>query len=472
METVTKWAIRGTNALMRQFTRLPSEPIPKQQHDLLEHELEPGEVGYAYKGGPAIAKLTPANEKDFNKKRTSPIMTKLLGALPRALVRAYKNPHPCALTDEQFAHIIDTTPYCLTTRPVKDNPKQLVIDVKHMRDLPTFRGMYTMGAKVFVNAETCMPCKIMLYPSDHSCKAFAVRPCDKAWPYAMLLAMHALNHVISLGQHPLLHFPMNVIATFAQQDLCVDNPVRHLLAPHIRFTLGINDSVLNHENSILTNHNNFASPFDCRAIDIYKMHFIPSWRAFNFAESAAGYPQQFRYGRMMQHYRDVIEEWVDSYFDQAHLEPRHWREVEQWFEHVACHLDGWWGCVTPSTLRAALTSILIKVTVEHSSHHHLYSQIPAYAKPWRWRTRVPEHAQDDCIDIHKIQWRVDRVQEEVAGLTFFGVNPAALLRDVRYYDECGKLICMDYKQFRSDLQEIERCYPSVPLKVIAQSIDY
>lgn len=463
MESIAKFIQNGSNAVMRRFTKLPSESAPKKEMN----KLRPGEVGYAFEGGPAITKLTKCTEKDFAKQRQGPIMSKLLGAIPAGIRRMWSHPQPCAITDKEFAKIIDTTPYCMITK--RRDSKTLIIDMQHMRNLKTFPGMQTAGIKVYLNADGFLPRKIVIFPSD--CKEFAVCPCDKAWDVAKMLAMRALNHIMTLGAHPLLHFPMNVIGAFAQSDLSKDNPVYHFLQPHIRFTLGINDAVLNHDNSILVNHNNFASPFDCKMADVYQLHFIPEWKQYHFVNSSSGYPCEFQFGRMMQQYRDVLERWVKCYLKSVHLSRCHWKEIKEWFEHISCHLNGWWQDCNDKTLIAALTSIMIKVSVEHSAQHYLYSQVPSEVKPWRWRHRIPQHADDD-VDVRNVQWRVDGFQEEIANRTFFSVNPASLLKDVKYKDECGHVIAMNYRQFKCDLEEVEECYPCMPLKFIAPSIDY
>jgi hypothetical protein len=322
-------------------------------------------------------------------------------------------------------------------------------------------------------------------PNKNRLKAlpsFKVTPKDPAWEAAKLISMHAINHKIVLQVHSMIHFPVSVIAQITQQELTEDNPVKWLLLPHLKYTAGVNDLVLNRSYSVLLDHTNPASPFDTSFETTHLYDLQPGFAQCKISKTMPlRYPSEFAFGRMMNEYVTVIEWWVQHLlqlvlFETAIETPpsaaAHLNQLQSWFKQISVALPAFWSEYSADNLTRALVYILTKVTVEHSAQHYLYAQIPTNVKPWRWRSELPQSAQHQ-IDLSRVAKRIDRFQEEVANQSIFGVSPAALLRDVQYRDQRGHTLGADYVGLRNQLQQVALRHPhGVPISAIAQSIDF
>jgi hypothetical protein len=103
---------------------------------------------------------------------------------------------------------------------------------------------------------------IIMMPS-HTRTHYLTHPGDDAWNPAKLYVTHGATHYLVLSRHPMLHFPMDTVNAQTHY-LPLDHPIRLLLEPHQRFTLPLNNLVLNSGFlSILVNRWLDIAPFDC-----------------------------------------------------------------------------------------------------------------------------------------------------------------------------------------------------------------
>lgn len=469
-------------------TGLPSEPLPEKQVELLKQAKEDTPT-VVYPNEAPMVKLSAKQLKQFTAKRKASILLKSLQSIPHALHRAVFHKSPVSLTDDQLVQCIDQTSMHMLCKQKSNNKKRLYcIDLKRFYELPTFTGFCCMGtiANFTQDSKTSslrsLSSKlkldnIVLYPSTG--ENFIVKPSDSAWDFAKLMLMHNLNHEITLGKHAMTHFPTNSLIVLTAQWLPESNAVYQFLQPHFRYTLGINNLVLNSSASILVDHNNLASPFDIPFDTVHKFNIQPAYKEYRFLARPL-YNSKFTYGRMMQSYwnsfRPLVQQLVTTYVDaEKQAKSKQAQHLKRWADRVSRIIRGFPSGkeVTRSTdvLIDTLTTIAVTVSIDHSSQHYTYAQIPSTGKPWRIRSRVPLNA-NDAIHLSSMNWYVDAFQEEAANRVFFNVDPASQLIHVKYYNENKQVLELDYLGFRKRLQKCAEKFPHVPLEKIAPSIDF
>src|SRR5665648_165459 len=298
-------------------TGLPTESLPEKQVDLLQQAKEDIPT-VVYPNEPPMVKLSAKQLKQFSSKRKASILWKSLQAIPHALYRAVFHKSPVPLTDDQLVQCIDQTSMHTLCKLVR-RPKHYCIDLKRFYDLPTFTGFCCMGTIANFTYDRKTSAKltldnIVLYQSAG--QNFIVKSIDSAWDFAKLMLMHNLNHEITLGKHALTHFPTNSLIVRTAQWLPESHAVYQFLQPHFRYTLGINNLVLNSPASILSDHNNLASPFDIPFDTVHKFNIQPAYKEYRFLARPL-YNSKFTYGRMMQRYwnsfRPLVQELVTTY---------------------------------------------------------------------------------------------------------------------------------------------------------------
>jgi hypothetical protein len=73
------------------------------------------------------------------------------------------------------------------------------------------------------------------------------------WTLAKCFALQAAQVRLVCATHPRLHFPADAINAITRTALPEDHPVRRLIEPHTRFTLGLHEAVIHHRRSAMNN---------------------------------------------------------------------------------------------------------------------------------------------------------------------------------------------------------------------------
>ena len=305
--------------------------------------------------------------------------------------------------------------------------------------------------------------------------SFKVVESDLAWSAAKLLLMHNINHELVLHQHPSLHVTSTSFCYLTRLYIPdINHPLRCLLDPHFEYTLAITASVLNNSDSILLKHSGTFSPFDINFEEMNTFHLEISHQHLKFNirnPFTRNKISNLPYSRMMNEYWTIISEWcskyVDKYIPQIDESIKMWwKQIRRHFGH--CHLSPWktTRIITIALLKRILTSLIFLVSIQHSTDHWLYAQIPVECKPWRWNGPLPENAQDPSTnpELHIY----DIFQAGATNHMFFTNVPQICLSKVSY----SGFYPMNNEWLFSQLEQVYEKYKLVPSNKISVSIDW
>lgn len=311
-------------------------------------------------------------------------------------------------------------------------------------------------------------------------RQYVASPRDPIWPIVKEMWMHNMNHELVLHRHPLLHVIAGSSFYLARMSIPdATHPIRRLLDTHAKYTDAITSMVLDNQYSILSDHVSAFSPFDTTLETDHSFDLQPSHKTLEFSLlNPFDHLRCIKYGRMMCEYRTMLEQWI-SHFLELHYFSTHQLESDtlvqtwwkRWRQHFGRkHFTPWKESrhLTKHWLVQALTSLVFSASIEHSSDHWLYAQIPYQYKSWRWRGQVPINPKQDVTDAMGADLTsYDVFQEEASNHMFFTVNVSVPLAHV-VYEGCP----MDNQVLKHELERIYGVYNLVPPDKISCSIDW
>lgn len=308
------------------------------------------------------------------------------------------------------------------------------------------------------------------------------------WQLARYFVMQAAAAQMVLVVHPRLHFPHDVIHIATRQLLPRRHPLRLLLEPHSRFTLGMNHAVANHGRSVVHNpQRELYGAFAQTAEGVAEAFILgrcgrpgegaprgdaTAHRPFRYGDAVLG--DHTAYGQYRQQWLEAMEAFVGELLHDLRADDP---LVQRWANEIARWVDGF-----PDGARIRRQGQLVRavalhlacVTVFHTADHHSFADLPLTQVPLRLRVAPPNAGRVVGGDLQRLVSREDFFRHYLCHAMFFQpVIIQPLLRT--HYDFRSDAARAAVARFRRQCRTLDRRWAASPFPVsedIANSIQY
>ncbi len=301
--------------------------------------------------------------------------------------------------------------------------------------------------------------------------------------------LQGASYGILFTVHPNIHVPYDPVNAITISSLPKQHLLFRLLQPHLRFSLVLNNAVLESPGSVISNHRITPyDPFTARMKDgvaalfraghvgipgnpaylpyaypmgpgefdsdysLFLSAYYPAFRAF-VARVLSGVTAGDRYVTRWAHY---ISEWIPSFPDGNAI----WQ---------------------PDRLVDAVTGFMWAVTVVHAADHTAFASIRPTQYCLRLRLPPPAAKRIPDFDRKDLSQPLDVFKAVLATKMFFEPSNVTLLQDTRYAFDArrpSRTLIAAQNQFHQDLRATEAKLEAdgipiyVPLQKISRSIQY
>mgnify|MGYP000691394037 CR=1 FL=1 len=444
----------------------------------------------------AVLHLPDTQMRDWNCHIGLRYQRNLLTYWPVALFYALRNPHLEEVNEAEFADLLTNTVLSRFLDPTLDAGDQAAFapymqnpgpdtvfykaDFAVVEYVTAYKGMYITPSVTLFRKDGTQPAQALAMKINN----VMITPANKnAWTVGKAVALEGATTRLILSLHPLLHFPMDAINAVTVSSLPVEHPVLQLMKPHLRFTLVLDNMVLNNEFSVLNNTRWFIyAPFvgnasGLRQLVVKGYNGIPgnsSYPAYKFPKEPPKIHSN--YGVFLQEYYATVYSFVKKVVEKV---PVNDPLILNWAEYIRPWVPGFPGCdeiFKDDNLARCLTSFIWDVSVAHSTDHYNISQIKLNKIPLRLRVPPPPAPDIPPPDTRKFNKMVDIFKYKMAMKMFFAPTNVTALHDTTYGFTDPELMKAG-NDFLNDLRETEARLKNLtptyaPLKSMSRSIQY
>lgn len=191
-----------------------------------------------WRGIPSVLKIPAWENLDFNFWRKPTYIVPTLHAMVKFKVKKLLDDRRVSiLPDEQLYHWLDASPL---SRLVKHEGEYLQLDLSVLRELHTDANVFFSGPQLRVHQTQHTDVQIRFGDDAH-----IYTPADGAlWDLAKLHFQASAAFVMPGRFHGNIHFGLPCVAAASLPVLDKTDALYQLLAPHLRFTLRINNEAL------------------------------------------------------------------------------------------------------------------------------------------------------------------------------------------------------------------------------------
>jgi hypothetical protein len=301
-----------------------------------------------------------------------------------------------------------------------------------------------------------------------------------AWELAKYFVLQGMTAHMVTGFHARLHFPMDAINAITKSVLPVDHPLFQLLHPHTRFSLALNDRVLEHPRTILENsqeevYTPFAGPAESvRGLVSTAYVGIPgnsSYPAYVFTLRPPRVPSRF--GDFIDAYYEAFLGLADAV---ARRIPRGDPAVRRWARYISQWIPGFpdeEAIFENGKLARAAAYYVCDVSVMHAADHHSFSSESPRKLPFRLRVPPPS-GKKVTLDRRSLVTRDDLFRYKMAHQLFFKPSNLTLLARTRYAFRDPRLRAAA-QRLHAELRRVDERFRGlgyIPLSEISRSIQY
>jgi hypothetical protein len=370
-----------------------------------------------------------------------------------------------------------------------DGASYYVVDLTPIKSVRPYAGMYVAPTLSLVRKDQKnAPGRVLaIYIND-----LVLQPSDgAAWQLAKYFVLQAAAYGILFTIHPNIHFPYDPINAITVSALPTEHILFKLLSPHLRFSLALDNAVLESPGSVISNYRaNPYDPFTARMKDGLSALFNagyagipgnPAYPPYTYAFA----PKEFDsdYSTFLSAYYAPFQRFAREVLSPKNLSPGD-RYATRWANYIHNWIpsfpDGdeiWIG----HRLADAVAGFMWDVSVGHASDHGVFtSNILPTQYCFRLRLPPPASKQIRDFDRRHLSKPIDLFKTFLCTKIFFQPTNVTLLIDTEYAfnaDVEPDLIAAQ-NQFHQDLRDTqarlrEEGIPIyMPLEKIARSIQY
>ncbi|MBA2403707.1 MAG: hypothetical protein H0V66_02965 [Bdellovibrionales bacterium] len=363
-------------------------------------------------------------------------------------------------------------------QPGKD---YFIVDLEPVRVISPFEGMHVSPTKTLLELKDN---KFIVLCSWIERTNTVLDPADgEAWELAKFFVLQGGALCATMVVHPLQHFPMDSINAITKTALPKGHVLFKLLYAHLRFTLPLENAVLNFKSSLLHDdkwwktYAPFPGPYDG-----IRDLLAEGYRGIKNNDSYPpfSYPRRppkiySEYGTFLDAYYETIYSFVD---DVVKTIPHEDIYVRNWADYINTWIPGFPAgkeIFQGKTLTEVVAYFIWDVTVGHTIDHHNYGEMDVQKVPLRIRQAPPKKGTK--INSYKtLQTTIDLMKYKLAKRLFFAPTVVTKLIDVKY-DFYDPELLARVEKFKWELRETEKKLNAkglkyVPLDGIARSIQF
>jgi len=304
-----------------------------------------------------------------------------------------------------------------------------------------------------------------------------------AWRLARCFVLQGCVHRLIISIHPILHFPMDSVNAITKTSLPMRHLLYKLLIPHLRFSLVLDNTVLENQFSILNNfkwqvYGCFAGPVDgLRDLIVAGWHGIPGNTAYPKYDWALQKPDiPTPYGAFLQKYWDCIYSFVQPVVSQ--IQGNDVEYVQRWAKYIRSYIREFpkaSAIVQGNTLAETVTTIIWDIAVAHGTDHYNYTQMEMNKMPMRMRVAAPASPSVGPPDPRQFNTLMDIFKYQMAWKMFFKPTNVTLLQDT-WYNFGDPVLDNLNRKFHADLRALDQSLPAherfCPLDQMARGVQY
>lgn len=413
---------------------------------------------------------------------------------PYYLLTSFLNPGCKKVTDAEFHELITNSMMSRFITPkldavdrevfkehMKQNEEYFIVDLDAVRVVETFKGIHVSPTKTLlvkkgesfeIRCTWIEKTNAVLDSSD-----------GEAWDLAKLFVLQGGALCATMVVHPRQHFPMDSINAITKTSLPKEHILFKLLYAHLRFTLPLENAVLNFKMSLLHDDKWWKTyaPFPGPYKGIREL-LVEGYKGIKNNDSFPpfSYPRRppkiySGYGTFLNAYYDTIYSFVRDVVKNI---PHNDIHVVEWANYIHEWIPGFPSgeeIFQENTLSEVVAYFIWDVTVGHTIDHHNYGQMDVQKVPLRIR-QEPPMKETKIFSYKKLQSPIDLMKYKLAMRLFFAPSVVTRLIDVKYSFKDPHLL-KRVEQFREDLRRTERNLKEqgldyVPLNGIARTIQF
>jgi hypothetical protein len=432
---------------------------------------------------------------------------------PVAFVRALGFTKLPEITDAAFADALTRGIYSRFLSPLdaddtktfggrydpSDGATYYKIDFTPIDQVQPYEGMYVSKTITLVRRTSATSTEFSVLAIAIGEAKLVVGPSDAAaWQLAKYYVLMGCSYGTLFTGHPNVHFPYDTINAITKGSIPVDHLLFKVLIPHLRFSLVLDNAVLQSPGSVISNfRGSIYDPFTATASDGLMSFFVAGHRGIrgNSAYPAYRYPSSrdelrvppTRYGEFLRLYFEPFHALATSVV--AEIPEGELGYVEEWSRWIRTwlptfpelhfrHLDEHGVHASRAKLAFALAVTMWDVTVVHSTDHQDFAtNIPVEWKCFRLRVPAPVSTNEKPIDRQRLSRKIDLFKSHLAHRMFFAPTNVTKLMDVDYRFDSGTLREAQ-NRFKEELRAVDASLDakSVPrylaIGEVAASIQY
>lgn len=339
---------------------------------------------------------------------------------------------------------------------LRGDKKYYVIDLEPVRVIQPFKGIYVSPTKTLLEEVGHHQFKVICIWMDKTREVFTPDDGD-AWELSKYFVLQGGALCATMVVHPLQHFPLDSINAITKTALPMKHTLFKLLHAHMRFTLPLENAVLNFKMSLL-HHDRWwktYAPFPGPYNGIRDL-LVEGYKGIGHNESYPpfSYPRRppqihSSYGTFLNAYFDTIYQFVDKVVETI---PHNDIYVRNWADYISNWIPGFPDgdeIFKDKTLTEVAAFYIWDVTIGHTIDHHNYGKMDIRKVPLRIRQAPPVKGVK-LKPLRKLQSPIDLMKYQLAMKLFFGPTVLTSLIDVDYEFTNPQLL-LAAKEFKKQL---------------------
>lgn len=361
-----------------------------------------------------------------------------------------------------------------------DSGKYRLIDLEAVKVVKTFEGIYASGTKTLLENQDGKWKAIDIWMDKTESH---IQPEDgDSWELAKYFVLQGGALCATLVVHPLIHFPLDAVNAITKTAVPKKHILFKLLYPHLRFTLPLENAVLNFKSSLLQAQWWMSyAPYPGEAKGLRDL-LVEGYKGIkgnvsypNYEYPLEPWPVLSEYGTFQDAYYTVVLDYVREILSEV---PKDDPIVISWAEFISREVPGFPNgeeIFKGDTFVKTVASYFWMITVGHSVDHYNYGKMDVRKVPLRVRQKPPKKG-NRMISRKKLNKFWDIGKYLMARRLFFKATTVTSLLDTIYeFNEDKHKNAA--KKFKEDLRRVDRemkekgiCF--IPLEEIAASIQF